>query len=65
MKLKVVVWQEDGVWCGSAPALSGCHTWGESYEHLLEMLEEAVQSWIAVANEREEFESESPTCKLG
>jgi predicted RNase H-like HicB family nuclease len=39
MKIKAVIWQEDGVWCGSVPALKGCHTWGDSYEHLLEMLE--------------------------
>ncbi|WP_431356807.1 type II toxin-antitoxin system HicB family antitoxin [Komarekiella delphini-convector] len=28
MKIKAVIWQEDGVWCGSVPALPGCHTWG-------------------------------------
>jgi len=42
MKIKAVIWQEDGVWCGSIPALPGCHTWGDQ-EHLLEMLEDAVQ----------------------
>jgi predicted RNase H-like HicB family nuclease len=52
MKIKAVVWQEDGVWCGSVPALPGCHTWGESYEQLLEMLEDAVQGWLEVASER-------------
>lgn len=55
MKIKAIIWQEDGVWCGSVPALPGCHTWGESYEHLLEMLEEAIQAWIEVATEREDF----------
>jgi len=29
------------------------HTWGESYEHLLKMLEEAIQGWLEVASERE------------
>ncbi|NEQ38476.1 MAG: type II toxin-antitoxin system HicB family antitoxin [Okeania sp. SIO3I5] len=56
MKIKAIIWQEDGVWCGSVPALPGCHTWGESYEHLLEMLEEAILGWIEVATERENFE---------
>ncbi|MEG3435610.1 hypothetical protein V0288_00625 [Pannus brasiliensis CCIBt3594] len=23
MKIKAVIWQEDGVWCGSVPALPG------------------------------------------
>ena len=35
MKIKAVIWEENGVWCGSVPAIPGCHTWGESYEHLL------------------------------
>ncbi len=48
MKIKVVIWQEDDVWCGSVPALPGCHTWGNSYEHLLEMLEDAIQGWLEV-----------------
>lgn len=53
MKIKAVIWQEDGVWCGSVPALPGCHTWGSSYEHLLEMLQDAIQGWLEVASERE------------
>lgn len=54
MKIKAVIWQEDDLWCGSVPALPGCHTWGESYKHLLEMLEDTVQGWLEVAYEREE-----------
>jgi len=53
MKIKVIVWQEDEIWCGSVPALPGCHTWGESYEHLMEMLTEAIEAWLEVASERE------------
>ena len=56
MKIKAVVWQEDGVWCGSIPALPGCHTWGETYEQLLEMLEDAVQGWLEVASEQEDID---------
>ena len=55
MKIKAVIWEEDGVWCGSVPALPGCHTWGENYEHLLEMLEDAIQGWLEVASEQEEI----------
>ncbi|MEB3216020.1 MAG: type II toxin-antitoxin system HicB family antitoxin [Nostocales cyanobacterium 94392] len=50
MKIKAVIWQEEDVWCGSVPALPGCHTWGNSYEHLLEMLEDAIQGWLEVAS---------------
>ncbi len=55
MKIKAIVWQEDDTWCASVPALPGCHTWGESYEQLLEMLEDAVQGWLEVATEREDI----------
>lgn len=58
VKIKVVIWQEDGVWCGSVPALPGCHTWGESCEHLLEMLVEAIEGWLEVASQTEEVEPE-------
>ena len=58
MKIKAVIWQEDNVWCASVPALPGCHTWGESYEQLLEMLEDAVQGWLEVASEQAELASE-------
>jgi len=55
MKIKAVIWQEDDVWCGSVPALPGCHTWGESYDHLLAMLQEAVQGWLDVASDEEDL----------
>ena len=64
MKIKVVIWQENGVWCGSVPALIGCHTWGESYEHLLKMLEDAIQGWLEVASEQEEIEPEKELIEL-
>ena len=49
MKIKAVIWEEDGVWCGSVPTFPGCHAWRESYEHLLEMLEDAIQGWLEVS----------------
>ncbi|MEH2267989.1 MAG: type II toxin-antitoxin system HicB family antitoxin [Nostoc sp.] len=54
MKIKAVIWQEDSVWCASVPALPGCHTWGDSYEHLLEMLQDAIQVCLEVASQRED-----------
>ena len=64
MKIKAIIWQEDDVLCASIPALPGCHTWGESCEHLLEMLEDAVQGWLEVASEREEIEPEKKLIEL-
>jgi predicted RNase H-like HicB family nuclease len=58
MKIKIIVWQEDNVWCASVPALPGCHTWGESYEHLMEMVKDAIEGWLEVASEQQ-----SPTEK--
>jgi len=46
MKFKVLVWEEDGAWCASVPALKGCHTWGETYEHILEMVKEAIKLYL-------------------
>ncbi len=57
MKFKAVIWQEDNVWCGSVPALPGCYTWGESYEQLLDMLEDAIQGWLDVASQSQELNS--------
>ena len=45
-------------------ALPGCHTWGESYEQLLEMLEDAVQGWLEVASEENELEPEKQLIEL-
>ena len=64
MKIKAVIWQEDGVRCGSVPALPGCHTWGESEEHLLEMLKDAIQGWLEVAESKEELEPEKHLIEL-
>ncbi len=64
MKIKAVVWQEGDVWCGSVPALPGCHTWGESQEQLLEMLQDAIQAWIEVASQQEEIAPEKQLIEL-
>lgn len=53
MNIKVIVWQEDDIWCASVPALAGCHTWAESYEHLMQMVKEAVEGWLEIANKKE------------
>lgn len=57
MKIKVLVWQEDDVWCASVPAFPGCHSWGETYEEAIRMITEAAQGWLQVANERKNIEA--------
>ncbi|MFH7031022.1 MAG: type II toxin-antitoxin system HicB family antitoxin [Heteroscytonema crispum UTEX LB 1556] len=64
MKIKAVIWQEDGVWCGSVSALPGCHTWGESKEHLPEMLKDAIQGCLEAASEQEQIEPEKQLIEL-
>ena len=64
MKIKVIVWLEDNAWCGSVPALPGCHTWGESYEHLIEMLKEAIQVWLEVASEKEPIDEQQKLVEI-
>jgi len=54
MKIKVLIWQENDIWCGTVPALPGCHTWAETEGELMKMLEEAIGGWIEVASERHE-----------
>jgi len=58
MKIKAIIWQEDDLWGGSVPALPDCHTWGESYELLLEMLVDAVHGWLEVARQQNELAPE-------
>lgn len=64
MKIKAMIWQEDDVWCGSVPALPGCHTRASSYEELLEMLADAVQGWLEVASEQQEVTPEKQFIEL-
>ncbi|MEH1828960.1 MAG: type II toxin-antitoxin system HicB family antitoxin [Nostoc sp.] len=64
MKIKAVIWQEDGIWCGFVPAPLGCHTWGDNYEHLLKMLQDAIQGWLEVASERKELDPEKQLVEI-
>jgi len=45
------------VWLSSR--VTGCHTWGESYEHLLKMLEEAHSRLALKSSERESSRQQS------
>ena len=38
--------EEDGRHSVSVPALPGCHTWGDSFEHAVEMAHEAIRLYL-------------------
>ena len=59
-----MIWQEDDIWCGSVPALPGCHTWDCSYEHLLTILEDAIKGWLEVAGDQEVISAEKQLVEL-
>jgi predicted RNase H-like HicB family nuclease len=44
--------------------LKGCHTWGGSYEHLLKMLQDAVQAWLEVTSENQDLETDKQLVEL-
>jgi predicted RNase H-like HicB family nuclease len=63
MKIKVLIWQEDDVWCASVPAFKGCHSWGETYDEAVFMITEAAQGWLEVANQRKNEQTQTQNIK--
>ena len=52
MKIKAIVHEaEEGGYWAEVPALTGCVTEGETWEEVIENLQEATQGWLEVANE--------------
>ncbi|WP_204101878.1 MULTISPECIES: type II toxin-antitoxin system HicB family antitoxin [Spirulina sp. CCY15215] len=52
MKIKAIVHEaEEGGYWAEVPALPGCVTEGETWEEVIENLQEATQGWLEVANE--------------
>jgi len=45
---------EDGGFLVTVPALPGCVTWGESFDHALEMAREAIELWLEELQEHGE-----------
>ena len=46
----------------SVPSLSGCISYGETFEKAMEMIKDALEGWLAIAREKdvpipEQFES--------
>ncbi|MDG2991996.1 type II toxin-antitoxin system HicB family antitoxin [Candidatus Synechococcus calcipolaris G9] len=53
MKLTVIIHNaEEGGYWAEVPALPGCVTEGETKEELMANLEDAIQGWLEVANQR-------------
>lgn len=45
---------EDGVYIASTPALTGCHSWGDTREEALENIKEAIELHLESRLERGE-----------
>jgi antitoxin HicB len=46
--------EPEGVYTAFVPSLPGCITWGETVEHALEMIKDAIQGYISVLQEEGE-----------
>lgn len=52
MNIKAIIHEaEEGGYWAEVPALPGCVTQGETWEEVIENLQEAIQGWLEVANE--------------
>jgi predicted RNase H-like HicB family nuclease len=59
VKLEIVLEQEeDGTYSVHCPALKGCHSQGETRDEALRNIQEAIQSYLEVANEKARKEVE-------
>lgn len=54
MKIKAIIHpaEEGGYWA-EVPALPGCITEGDSMDEVINNLQDAIQGWLEVANERQ------------
>lgn len=51
MKLKAIIHQaEEGGYWAEVPALPGCITEGDTWEELMNNLQDAIEGWLFVAN---------------
>jgi len=53
MELEIILEQEeDGTYSVHCPALKGCHSQGETRKEALKNIQEAIQLYLEVANEK-------------
>lgn len=50
--------ESDGRWCVSCPALSGCHSWGNTRKEALAHIREAIEGYLEEVDAR--LRSKSP-----
>lgn len=59
LNFKVIVEQdENGVFVASVPAIPGCHTQGETYEKVLENVNEAIELCLEEAGANKQYRSQ-------
>ncbi|MEA5508756.1 type II toxin-antitoxin system HicB family antitoxin [Crocosphaera sp. UHCC 0190] len=65
MKFKVIVHSaEEGGYWAEVPALPGCITEGDTWEELMDNLQDAIQGWLEVANNISTLESEDKIIEI-
>ncbi|CCI18479.1 conserved hypothetical protein [Microcystis aeruginosa PCC 9807] len=65
MKIKAIIHpaEEGGYWA-EVPALPGCITEGDSLEEVTHNLKDAIEGWLAVANESYQFHAEDQLLEI-
>jgi len=56
LNFRIIIQQdEDGIFVASVPAISGCHSQGESYEEVIKNITEAIELCLEVAKEDKKY----------
>jgi predicted RNase H-like HicB family nuclease len=65
MKIKAIVHQADegGYWA-EVPALPGCITEGDTWDELIDNLQDAIEGWLEVANNSQEIGTEEQVIEI-
>ena len=65
MKIKAIVHQADegGYWA-EVPALPGCITEGDTWDELIDNLQDAIEGWLEVANNSQEIGTEEQVVEI-
>ncbi|MFH0793873.1 MAG: type II toxin-antitoxin system HicB family antitoxin [bacterium] len=55
--------EPEGGFTVTVPALPGCVTWGENYEHALEMAQECIEGYLEALSKAGQAVPEKPAAK--
>jgi predicted RNase H-like HicB family nuclease len=65
MKIKAIVHQaEEGGYWAEVPALPGCITEGDTWDELIDNLQDAIEGWLEVANNSQEIGTEEQVVEI-